>query len=47
MKQIKIKSLLSGYAGISFIEFIIDGKTKILSTKNFINRYGDIKQYTK
>jgi hypothetical protein len=47
MKQIRIKSLLSGYADISFIEFIIDGKTKILSTKNFINRYGDYKQYIK
>jgi len=41
----KIKNLLSGYAGVSFIEFEIEGKTKILSTKNFINRYGDWRKY--
>ncbi len=46
MQKIKIKSLLSGYVGISFIEFQIDGKSKILSTKNFITRYGDYKQYS-
>jgi hypothetical protein len=46
MQKIKVKSLLSGYAGTSFIEFQIDGKNKILSTKNFIVRYGDYKQYS-
>lgn len=43
--KLKIKNLLAGFGGINFIEFEINGKTKILSTKNFINRYGDWRQY--
>ena len=41
MEDIKIKLLLKGLDGtISFIEFIQDGKSKILSYNNFIKRYG-------
>ena len=41
MEDIKIKLLLKGLDGtISFIEFIQDGKSKILSYDNFIKRYG-------
>ena len=42
MEDIKIKLLLKGLDGtISFIEFMQDGKSKILSYDNFIARYGD------
>ncbi len=50
MEDIKIKLLLKGLDGtISFIEFMEDGKSKILSYQNFIARYGaetikDLKQ---
>ncbi len=41
MEDIKIKLLLKGLDGtISFIEFMEDGKSKILSYDNFIARYG-------
>ena len=41
MEDIKIKLLLKGLDGtISFIEFIQDGRTKILSYDNFIARFG-------
>ena len=41
MEDIKIKLLLKGLDGtISFIEFMEDGKSKILSYNNFIKRYG-------
>ena len=41
MEDIKIKLLLKSTDGaISFIEFIEDGKSKILSYENFIARYG-------
>ena len=41
MEDIKIKLLLKGLDGsISFIEFMEDGKNKILSYDNFIARYG-------
>ena len=41
MEDIKIKLLLKGLDGtISFIEFMEDGKSKILSYQNFISRYG-------
>ena len=41
MEDIKIKLLLKGLDGtISFIEFIEDGKSKILSYDNFIARFG-------
>ena len=41
MEDIKIKLLLKGLDGtISFIEFIQDGKSKILSYDNFIARFG-------
>ena len=41
MEDIKIKLLLKGLDGtISFIEFMEDGKSKILSYQNFIARYG-------
>ena len=41
MVNIKIKLLLKGLDGtISFIEFIQDGKSKILSYDNFIARFG-------
>jgi hypothetical protein len=39
--NIKIKLLLKGLDGtISFIEFMQDGKSKILSYDNFIARFG-------
>ncbi len=41
MEDIKIKLLLKSTDGaISFIEFIENGKSKILSYDNFIARYG-------
>lgn len=41
MEDIKIKLLLKGLDGtISFIEFIQDGKSKILSYTNFEARFG-------
>ena len=41
MEDIKIKLLLKGLDGaIAFIEFMEDGKSKILSYQNFISRYG-------
>ena len=41
MEDLKIKLLLKGLDGsISFIEFMQDGKSKILSYDNFIARYG-------
>ena len=41
MENITIKLLLKGLDGtISFIEFIQDGKSKILSYDNFIARFG-------
>lgn len=43
MKDIKINLLLKSNDGtILFIDFIQDGKSKILSYENFINRYGVI-----
>lgn len=41
MEDIKIKLLLKGLDGsISFVEFMEDGKSKILSYQNFIAKYG-------
>ncbi len=41
LKMIKIKLLLKSTDGtVLFIEFIQDGRTKILSYDNFIARYG-------
>ena len=41
MEDIKIKLLLKGLDGtISFIEFVENGKSKILSYDNFIARFG-------
>ena len=41
MEDIKIKLLLKSTDGaIAFIEFMEDGKIKILSYQNFIARYG-------
>ena len=41
MEDLKIKLLLKGLDGsISFIEFMQDGKSKILSYDNFVARYG-------
>ncbi|MFW2612877.1 hypothetical protein [Aliarcobacter butzleri] len=41
MEDIKIKLLLKSTDGaISFIEFIQDGKSKILRYDNFIARFG-------
>ena len=41
MEDLKIKLLLKGLDGtISFIEFMEDGKSKILSYDNFVARYG-------
>ncbi len=34
---------LAGNGGISFVEFTEDGKTKILSYKIFVKRYGEPK----
>ena len=40
-KDMKIKLLLKGLDGtVLFIEFMQDGKSKILSYENFIKRYG-------
>ena len=40
-KDMKIKLLLKGLDGaIAFIEFMENGKSKILSYDNFIARYG-------
>ena len=40
-KDLKIKLLLKGLDGtVLFIEFMQDGKSKILSYDNFIARYG-------
>jgi len=47
MQEITIKNLLRGTDKISFIEFESKGKLKILSFKNFTQRYGDIKKYIK
>ena len=50
MEEIEIKLLLKAIDGtISFIEFIQDGKSKILSYDTFIGRFGaeaikDLKQ---
>ena len=41
MEDIKIKLLLKGLDGtISFIEFMQDGKSQILSYTNFVARFG-------
>ena len=41
MEDIKIKLLLKGLDGtVLYIEFMQDGKSKILSYDNFIARYG-------
>ena len=41
MEDLKIKLLLKSTDGtVLFIEFIQDGRTKILSYDNFIKRYG-------
>ncbi len=41
MEDIKIKLLLKAIDGtISFIEFVENGKSKILSYDNFIARFG-------
>lgn len=41
MEDIKIKLLLKGLDGtIAFIEFVENGKSKILSYSNFEARYG-------
>ena len=41
MEDIKIKLLLKSTDGtVLFIEFMEDGKNKILSYDNFIKRYG-------
>ena len=41
MENITIKLLLKGLDGtISFIEFVENGKSKILSFSNFIARFG-------
>ena len=41
MEDIKIKLLLKGLDGtVLYIEFMQDGKSKILSYENFIKRYG-------
>ena len=41
MEDIKIKLLLKSTDGaIAFIEFMEDGKSKILSYENFIARFG-------
>lgn len=44
MEDIKIKNLLKSTDGtILFIEFMQDGKSRILSYDNFIKRYGELK----
>lgn len=41
MEDIKIKLLLKSTDGaIAFIEFLENGKSKILSYKNFISKFG-------
>lgn len=40
MENIKIIHILKSGDDISFIEFIQDGKSKILSYDNFISRFG-------
>lgn len=49
MENIKIQMILRNGEDISFIEFIEDGKSKILSLTNFIARFGiseeDIKRW--
>ena len=46
--QIEIKSILKGTDNqVRFIEFVADGKTKLLSADNFKKRFGDYKQYVK
>lgn len=40
MENIKIIHILKSGDDISFIEFMEDGKSKILSYDNFIKRYG-------
>ncbi len=41
MEDIKIKLLLKGLDGtVLYIEFMQDGKSKILSYDNFIAKYG-------
>lgn len=41
MEDIKIKLLLKGLDGtVLYIEFMENGKSKILSYDNFIKRYG-------
>ena len=41
MEDIKIKLLLKGLDGtVSFVEFMEDGKSKILSYDNFVARHG-------
>ncbi len=41
MEDIKIKLLLKSTDGtVLFVEFMEDGKSKILSYQNFIARYG-------
>lgn len=41
MEEIQIKLLLKAIDGtISFIKFIQDGKSKILSYDNFVTRFG-------
>lgn len=47
MQEIRIKNLLRGTDKISFIEFEEEGELKILSFKNFTQRYGDVKKYIK
>ena len=40
-KDLKIKLLLKGLDGtVLYIEFMENGKSKILSYQNFISRYG-------
>ena len=41
MEEIKIKLLLKSTDGtVLFVEYLEDGKSKILSYDNFIKRYG-------
>lgn len=44
MENIKIIHILKSGDDISFIEFMQDGKSKILSLANFISRFGIDKQ---
>ena len=49
MENIKIIHILKSGDDISFVEFMQDGKSKILSLANFISRFGiseeDIKRW--